>query len=162
MTADLTMTPALPAPPSNLVLQRVADAETLHAWLLASAAGFEMSVDATQPYHDAYLLDSFDPTGDSLQVIGTVGAEAVTSGTLICSGGVAGVYDVSTPPQWRKRGYGTAATAWLLEVARARGYRYVCLMASPEGMPIYQRLGFTLRFRPVEYCWRKNATPSAG
>jgi GNAT superfamily N-acetyltransferase len=162
MTADLTTTPAPPAPPATLALQRVADAAMLHRWLLVSAAGFEMTVEACQPYHDAYLLDNFDPTGDSLQVIGYVGAEAVTSGTLICSGGVAGVYDVSTPPQWRKRGYGTAATAWLLAAARARGYRYACLMASPAGVPIYQRLGFTLRFRPVEYCWRKNATPSAG
>lgn len=154
MVADLLDTPPLPSPP-GLSLRRVADAAMLAIWHQVSAEGYEMSFEAIRPYHDAYLLDRFNPAGDCLQALGYVAGEAVTSGTLLCTPEIAGLYDISTPPRFRRRGYGAALTAWLMEMARARGYRYACLVASPAGERLYHRLGFRLRFRPIEYVWRR-------
>ena len=155
MVADLVDAPPPPPSPPGLSLRRVADAAMLAVWHQVSAEGYGMSLESIQPYHDAYLLERFNPAGDCIQVIGYVAGEAVTSGTLLCTPEVAGLYDISTPPRFRRRGYGAAVTAWLMETARARGYRYACLLASPAGEPIYRRLGFQLRFRPMEYIWRR-------
>jgi GNAT superfamily N-acetyltransferase len=56
--------------------------------------------------------------------------------------GAVGVEFVSTLPEYRGRGYGSAITQHIAMVARARGYRYVTLSASDMGKPIYERLGF--------------------
>jgi GNAT superfamily N-acetyltransferase len=141
----------------------VTGAAMMRAWHEVSAAGFEMSMEAVQPYHDAYAFNGFEGSFDGAAAqthrhyLGFVAGEPVTSATLILAAGVAGVYDVSTPPRWQRRGYGAAITALTLAEARAAGYRYACLTASPQGERVYRRLGFHHHFRPVEYRWQRPA-----
>jgi GNAT superfamily N-acetyltransferase len=155
MVADLTM--ATPAPPlPGFSVRRVMDADELGVWRRVSAEGFEMPFDAIQPYYDAYLQEGFGADAVLVPYLGYHGDEPVTSGTLLCAAGLAGVYDVSTPPRARRRGYGSAITAHMMAEGRARGYRYACLLASSEGERIYRKLGFVLQLRPPEYIWRSS------
>lgn len=48
------------------------------------------------------------------------------------------------PPQYRRRGYGRAATAAVLRDAYEEGARTAFLHASPLGVPLYQVMGFRL------------------
>lgn len=65
-----------------------------------------------------------------------------TIGSLHITGDFAGIYDIATHPDFRKRGYGTLMTGYLLETIQKRGISWVGLEASREGLNIYKKLGF--------------------
>jgi ribosomal protein S18 acetylase RimI-like enzyme len=55
-----------------------------------------------------------------------------------------GVFNIAVPPQYRRRGYGRAATAAVVRDAYEAGARTAFLHASPLGVPLYQAMGFRL------------------
>jgi hypothetical protein len=122
-------------------------------WRQISAAGFGAD---TQIYYDAYARQGFADDASSTQYIGYVGDQPVTSSTLLLAGGIASVYDVSTPPALRRQGYGGAITFAMLQAARARGYQYAWIWSSQMGESVYRNLGFVAAdFGVREYRWRK-------
>jgi GNAT superfamily N-acetyltransferase len=60
--------------------------------------------------------------------------------------GVAGLYSITTLPEFRRRGIGKFLTLLLLEDAKKEGYEIVVLQSSTMGKGIYERIGFK------EYC----------
>lgn len=154
MTLDLAALTAPPTP-ATLRIERVNDEAALRRWHVASAAGFESSLQDTQPYFDAYACLGFAPDAASQHYIGYVDDVAVTSATLLLAGGIAGVYDVSTIPTARRQGFGAAITTTMLHAAHQRGYRYAVLQASEEGYGVYQRLGFVTQYHEANYLWQK-------
>jgi ribosomal protein S18 acetylase RimI-like enzyme len=52
------------------------------------------------------------------------------------------ILNVYTEPEWRGRGIATAITETMLAQIQAEGITMASLHASPEGRPIYERLGF--------------------
>jgi ribosomal protein S18 acetylase RimI-like enzyme len=58
-------------------------------------------------------------------------------------GGDTSVQWVATDPGHRRQGLGTRVMNRLLEDARRRGRATASLQASPDGLPLYRRLGFT-------------------
>lgn len=66
----------------------------------------------------------------------------VTTAVGITDGEATGVFDVATPPQYRGRGYGTAITAHTIREGFATGARWAWLQSSPEGLGVYERIGF--------------------
>ncbi len=139
----------------GFTIERVTDAASFARWHKATVAGFFPHTPSLgQIYFDAYTLLGFDPQGPFLHYVGYMNGEPVTSSTLLFTEGMAGVYDVSTIPSARGKGFGTAITLAPLLEAQARGYRYVCLQATQMGLPIYQRLGFTEQYRERKYLWR--------
>lgn len=55
---------------------------------------------------------------------------------------VAGIYDVATKAEKRRKGYGSFMFRYMLQEARKRGYTTAVLQASVEGINIYKRFGF--------------------
>jgi GNAT superfamily N-acetyltransferase len=152
MLADLAAPlPGAPALPAHFHIQHVTDTATLEAWKQVSAAGFGGD---TQIYYDAYARHGFGPDAVSLHYIGYLGDQAVTSSTLLLAGRIASVYDVSTPPAWRRRGFGSAITQAMLWEAQQRGYDYAWIWSSPMGKSVYSKLGFVAAdFGVREYRW---------
>jgi len=70
------------------------------------------------------------------------GVPVATGLGLILRGHVA-IFNVATPPQHRRNGYGAAVTARIVEDAFAGGARGAWLQSSPEGHAVYERLGFS-------------------
>jgi len=70
--------------------------------------------------------------------------------------GVAGIFAVSTLPEARGRGIGTALTVAPLVDAREAGYRVGTLQASDMGYPIYRKLGFQDVCQYNLYIWEKS------
>jgi GNAT superfamily N-acetyltransferase len=154
MLADLTAAlPSTPPVPANFYIQHVTDTTMLEAWRQISSEGFGGD---TQIYYDAYARHGFGPDAISLHYIGYLGDQPVTSSTLLVAGGIASVYDVSTPPAFRRQGFGGAITFAMLQEAQQRGYDYAWIWSSPMGKSVYSRLGFVAAdFGVREYRWRK-------
>lgn len=67
----------------------------------------------------------------------------MVAGTLLMwQGELAGIHEVATLPQHRRKGIAGKLVEQALEMARERGCRYATLQASELGKPVYERLGF--------------------
>ncbi|MEU4622272.1 GNAT family N-acetyltransferase [Actinoplanes sp. NPDC023801] len=64
-------------------------------------------------------------------------------------GRVGYVFNVSTDPAMRRRGYSRACMEALLQWFRDQGVRAADLTASPDGEPLYASLGFTRKSDPA-------------
>lgn len=74
--------------------------------------------------------------------LGTLDGLIVATGTLFVGSETAGIYDVVTRDDYRRRGIGSAMFQHLLREAAATSHRLCVLQASPDGLGIYQRAGF--------------------
>lgn len=144
----------LPAPdmPDAFRVELVTDLPGLRRWWTASAQGFGMRQKAAQVWYDAYRRQGLAPGGSVLHVVGWAGGKPVASATLVLAAEIAGVYDVSTVPGARGRGYARAVTLSLLHLARGRGYALAGLQTQ-DAVGLYARLGFSVGWREVEYVW---------
>ncbi len=154
MLADLTAAlPSTPSVPDNFHIGHVSDTTMLEVWKQISSEGFGGD---TQIHYDAYARHGFEPDACSLHYIGYLDDQPVTSSTLLAAGGIASVYDVSTPPALRRQGFGGAITFATLQEARQRGYQSAWIWSSQMGKSVYRKLGFVAAdFGVREYQWRK-------
>jgi ribosomal protein S18 acetylase RimI-like enzyme len=109
------------------------------------------------------VVEFFDMAARGLLDAGESGENPVRTfvgylrGVPVCSAqampaeGVAGLYNIATNAEYRRRGFGAAMTVAAMRDARAAGYRTVVLEASPMGEPIYRRLGFVTCGQILEY-----------
>ena len=74
--------------------------------------------------------------------LGYVDDTPVATAELTAAEGVVGLYNISTLAPYRRRGFGTAMTLAPLIDARERGYDTAVLQAAPDGVGIYERVGF--------------------
>jgi ribosomal protein S18 acetylase RimI-like enzyme len=153
MLADLAAPPPTLAVPTGLEFALVRTPEQLAMWREASRAGF--GGDA-QIYYDAYLRQGFGPDTPMHCLYGHIDGRPVVSGMLLLAGGIAGMWDISTPPELRRQGYGSALTLAMLDLARQHGYLRAWLWASQMGRRMYQRAGFVQYDLGVrEYRWQR-------
>jgi ribosomal protein S18 acetylase RimI-like enzyme len=79
------------------------------------------------------------------------GGEAVGTAMSVTIAGGVGIFNVATPPEHRRRGYGSAATARASADGLAAGASWSWLQATEAGYGVYEALGFvTLERWP---CW---------
>jgi GNAT superfamily N-acetyltransferase len=152
----LTDLPALSSPfsiPAGFRVEQVRDHAMLDRWKKVSTAGFGVDV---QIHADAYARHGFGPDACSMHYIGYRDDEPVTSATLLLAGGIAGIWDVSTPPALRGQGFGSAITLHMLREAHERGYRHAWVWSSQMGKRVYERVGFVAAdFGVREYQWHR-------
>lgn len=67
---------------------------------------------------------------------------AVGSAALCEGGGLGGVYNVATHPDFRRKGVAATLMRTVLDDARVRGLQSSVLQSSPAGRSLYARLGF--------------------
>jgi len=117
---------------------------SVHEDLLA--AGFEI------PREMAHAFMQFTGRPQALrEFVGEVAGRPVTlAATLPSVDASVAVFDVVTPPEQRRNGYGAAVTASAVLDGLDNGATFACLQSSVVGYPVYQRLGFrTVESWPV-------------
>ncbi len=143
MAADLMALNEDWASVPGLDIRRVSDADTLREWCQVSVKGFEMPGFVTGAFFD--FINCLG-TGLCGPYLAYLDSRPVATSLSILAAGVAGIYNVTTIPEARRKGIGTLITLTGLRDARAMGYRVGILQASEMGVGIYRRLGFH------EYC----------
>lgn len=128
-------TAAVPPLPAELVIERVADAEALHDFEIASAWGFGAEPQPAATWHAPAILD--DPRFTILR--GRVEGRTVATSMSYRDARVLGVYGISTLPEARRRGYAAAMT-WA--AVSADPSVPSVLQPSEMARSLYVRLGF--------------------
>ncbi len=83
-----------------------------------------------------------------------LGGKPVATLQLFYAAGVVSVQHVATLQAARKQGIATALTVHALKEAREAGYRVAALTSTPEGLPVYRRIGFQTLATFSAYGWR--------
>lgn len=156
--ADLTRMPDAPpmGVPAELRIERVSDDTMMAEWVRVSEAGFEAELAC---FYDAYARHGYGSDAFSRHYIGYLGKTPVTSGTLLDAGGCAALYDISTPREYRGRGFGSAITHRMMQEMRERGYTESWIWSSNMARHVYQTLGYVdVDFGIREHVWKKEMT----
>lgn len=122
--------------PPGLEIREVLDAEDLRLFHHMLHRGYPIHHPLDDP------IEMFAPAalgGSSRFWIGLVNGECVALSAACVSHGVLTVDAVATMPQARRRGYGAAMTD---VAARSAPDLPVMLLASDDGRPVYERIGF--------------------
>jgi len=135
-----------PAAPQGLRVQRMTDTPAYSAGLAVAAEGFGMPL----PFAEmAFPESTFDDDGIR-GYVAHANDEPVATATSIQLGSVLGIYNVATLPTRRRSGYGAAVTWHAIDHADpATGA--VVLQSSPEGIPVYERMGFRTVVEYLEF-----------
>jgi ribosomal protein S18 acetylase RimI-like enzyme len=154
MAVALNDLPAeLPAP-AALTVERVVDEPGLEAWTSVLARSFGEGEREAFWVRDVYRRIGLTDDVPWRHYLGRLGGEPVGTASLFMGAGAAGVYFVSTRPDARRQGLGTALTLAALRDGRALGERVGVLGASMMGNSVYRRLGMEEYCRIAIYAWR--------
>ena len=141
----------------GLNIEEVVDYETLKLWRSLSVRGFESSEEVGQTYYEAYYRAGFGDGYPWHHYIAWLHEQPVAIASLLLHAGVAGLYGITTHPDVRRKGIGTAITTYLLHEAQRFGFRIAILSPSEMGVNIYRRLGFQEYYKTDFYLWTPNS-----
>jgi GNAT superfamily N-acetyltransferase len=130
--------PDAPPPPAGLDIRLVADPDTLRTYNDTVAAAFGMPRDWLAILDDPATLHLHD----FVFYLGYLDGAPVATAMRFTSHRIAGVYNVGTLPDYRRRGLGAALTWRAAADGRAEGCLASALQSSAEGFPVYARLGY--------------------
>lgn len=124
--------------PIDLEIRTVQNDEELALFQITAEAGFGMPF--SLPQH--LLSPRFRDHPNVSMFLGYVENKPVCTSILVVSGPIAGVYWVSTLPDYRRRGFGTAMSWHAVTTGHALGCEIATLQASIMGRPVYEKMGF--------------------
>jgi GNAT superfamily N-acetyltransferase len=128
----------------DLVIKQVGTLEELRDFQEAGERGFSLPEGSGSfvMTEQTFLLPEVE------MFIGYTENQPVCTSMLFRTGNVAGIYWVSTLPEYRNRGFGAAITLQAIMAGKDQGCRFVSLQASSMGKPVYTRMGFD---NPYDY-----------
>ncbi len=128
--------------PEGLIIKRVSTESELRAFADVLTLGFGEGESEARWTTDMYRRIGLGDDVPWRHYVAWLGSAPVATASLFFAAGVAGIYFVSTAPEFRRRGIGTAITHAALSEARDLSMRVAVLGSSPMGQSIYERLGF--------------------
>ena len=130
----------------GLRVERMADTPEYSAGLAVAAEGFGMPLEIAQMAFPQSMFDDYGIRG----YVAYVDDQAVATATSIQLGSVLGIYNVATLPTRRRSGYGAAVTWSAIDDADP-ATSAVVLQSSPDGLPVYERMGFRTVVEYMEF-----------
>lgn len=147
-----------PPPPPGASLHRVRDEESFALWVDVVGRAFDDPGFAAGPSVAANRAIGFGDFVPFRHFLCRLDDAWVGASTLSLGAGVAGLGNISTVPESRGRGVGTAVAAFALANAKSLGLRIGALSSDAPGVPLYEKLGFTTVCRHLTYVWRPPTT----
>lgn len=139
--------PPVPRLPEGLRVQKVTDDDGLADHRAVVASSFGVPDEAAR---QLFTHATIDMPGTEM-FVGYLDAEPVATSLVSVTGEVAGVYNVATVEAWRGRGLGAALTWSAIGAGARRGASSASLQASDLGRPVYERMGFELVDRYLQF-----------
>ena len=139
--------------PDGVTPHRVDGPVRHEQWMEGSARGFGMDPVVAGAMRRLADVVGFAPDAPWQRFVALDGDRPVGTSGLMVGAGVAGVYNVSTVPEARRRGIGSAMTVHAMRHAAQAGLELVVLGAAAGAEGIYRRLGFRRICLVGEYVW---------
>jgi GNAT superfamily N-acetyltransferase len=143
--------------PTGLTIELVKDEETFKHFIDTTIAGFAFPEPVARHLSNIEHGRTFLNDPATRYYLGRFQGEPVTVSVLLLCEGIAGIYNVATIPQMRRRGFGTAMTLVALREALALDYYIAVLQASEMGVQLYRDLGFQDHFTFDSYHLQREA-----
>lgn len=141
MAADLADL-VVPAPIAGLMVQRVQTSPDLRTYARLLSALWEPPDPWVVTFYDRGAAALLDPACPLRAYLALLDGEPVGTAEMTVAGGVAGLYNISTVPAFRRRGIGSWLTVQPLLDAQREGVATGVLQAAAAGVGIYERAGF--------------------
>ena len=146
MAVDLSAAVETSRPATDLVIERVADAETMRQWVEVQVACDSRTHERIKEVRVRQAAArGFDPADRQRTYLARLAGAPVGGAILHVAARAAGVYQVATLPEARRRGVACAMTRQALFEGRARGCRLGVLHATPMAESLYRSIGFVDR-----------------
>ncbi|GHG01311.1 GNAT family N-acetyltransferase [Thalassotalea marina] len=127
---------------TNLEINVVSAREELDLWATTFQQGFEIPEFVSQAFLEIYRTFGFEPHSKIRCFIGFYNNKPVCTAALFFTPKSAGIYSMSTIPDFRRMGFGQAIAEYILEYAAKLGNDKAVLFATDAGKRIYKKLGF--------------------
>ena len=128
--------------PSGLVIERVEDDATLAKLVHVSVVNFNLPETMEPGILRKTSGAGYGPGQRFRHYLGVLDGEPVATASMYLGDGVVSIQNITTAPQARRLGVGTAITMSPILEARDLGYRIASLQASKMGYSMYERMGF--------------------
>ena len=142
MAADLAAESPQPSADPAVAIEAVEDASGMTIWSRVLCDSFGAPQRFGEAFSDLAVAIGLDARSPFRHFLARVNGEPAATCSLFLGAGVAGIYDVATVPDLRRRGVGSLLTWTVMNEARARGYRMAILHSSTSGLGMYRQLGF--------------------
>lgn len=134
LAPPVATTPATP----GLEVQRVEDAASLQTFNDVCAEAFGLEREVLAVLDDPHMLEV---PGFGFH-LGLLDGHPVGTAMTCCIDDVVLIFNVATRPSHRRRGIGEAMTWCAVDHGIEAGCDLAFLQASPDGQPLYERMGF--------------------
>jgi len=128
--------------PHELEIKEVDNRETLRDWIKMLNICFEQLPELDDKIIERYEDFFFDESIPMNHYIGYINGRPAGTSTVFSHGGVAGLYNIVTLPEARRRGVAEAMTGRALIRGRELGDKISILQATDAGALVYSKMGF--------------------
>jgi N-acetylglutamate synthase len=135
---------SVPRGPADLDIRRVEDADDARTFARTMMQGFEGPAELMDPWAEAVAATGLPAPVKRGWYLGYVRNRPACTAVRYSTSSIAGVYGVSTLPEFRRRGFGAAITRRAAADGREEGCGESYLQSSPIGRPVYEALGYRL------------------
>ena len=131
-----------PVPAAPVEIRRVSDEGEFRTWSDVVGLAFEAEDHWSSMSTRSFLRLGWDDPAPFRHYLGTLEGRPVGAATLSVGAGVAGLANIATVPDQRRRGFGRAITSEALLDAKKMGLGTAALSADEDGSYLYRSLGF--------------------
>ncbi|HTI15552.1 MAG TPA: GNAT family N-acetyltransferase [Dictyobacter sp.] len=128
--------------PEGLTITEVLDTSTLRIKCAVEQRGFSVTEQIAESYFYTYSASGFGADKAWHHYVAWLDGQAAGVASLLLHRGVAGIYGVTTLPEVRRQGIGTALTQHVIQEAQKYGYPITTLSNTEMSEALYHRLGF--------------------
>jgi GNAT superfamily N-acetyltransferase len=133
---------SVPPNPADLDIRHVEDADDARTFARTMMQGFEGPPGLLDPWAEAVAVTGLPAPVKRGWYIGYVGNRPACTAVRFTTGSIAGIYGVSTLPEFRRRGFGAAITYRAAVDGRQEGCEESYLQSSPTGRTVYEGMGY--------------------
>lgn len=147
MAVDLDLLDERVDSSEGVSVRTVSSGEDCRRWVECLTRSWESPPEVSSWMHDnaCFNIELERERGLSLprkMYLGLLAGRPTSAAMLFWSENLAGLQTVGTIRSGRGKGVGSAVVGAALADARARGFRYVVVLSTVEGVPLYRKVGF--------------------